>query len=190
MRALPPRARPGPLLDSHSDYRVGVFVVRRAEPDEVEAAIEVWKVANATRNLPQHAHRLKLWAGADGAVLFVADNGAEMVGMALSMVGRANDGAGEVIQGLRHLSGVCVRPDRQGHRVGSELLDAILRHAGEEGCDQITLWTHQSNIIAQRLFAAHGFKPTGRTMPDEAGALMVHLAVPLTPGFALVQPGQ
>ncbi len=158
-----------------------VLIVRRADRTEVDAAIEVWKAASSESQLAGHPEHLRAWAGASGAVLFVADSGTTLIGMALSLVGRANDGAGEPIPGLRHLTGVAVLPEHQGSGVGGRLLDAALDHAHSVGCDRVTLWTGRTNARAQRLFAARGFHPTGRTMPDDAGAAMVHFAVELDP---------
>lgn len=83
-----------------------MLIVRPAKPSEIDAAIEVCRVANVSQNLPHHPELLKSWAVDPTAVLFIADEGAGPVGMTLSLVGRADDGAGEVVRGLRHLTGV------------------------------------------------------------------------------------
>jgi GNAT superfamily N-acetyltransferase len=158
-----------------------MLIVRPADRTEVDAAIKVWKAANSAGQLARHSERLKDWASASGAVLLVADNGITLIGMTLSLVGRADDGAGAPILGLRHLTGVAVIPEQQRSGVGGRLLDAALDHARTVGCDRVTLWADRMNAPAQRFFATRGFRPTGRTMPDEAGADMVHLAVKLGP---------
>jgi ribosomal protein S18 acetylase RimI-like enzyme len=160
-------------------YGGDVVLVRPAQAGEVEAAVELWELANAARRLPSHPERIRSWARGPGAVLFVADHQGELVGMTLSLPGRADDGAGQLVPGLRHLTGVCVRPDRQGMGLGGRLLDAVLDHARQEGCDRVTLWTARANDRARRLFHARGFRATGRTIPDELGAPMDHFEASL-----------
>ena len=145
------------------------MVVRRAATSEVDAAVAVWRSANATSPLGHHAARLRSWAQEPGAKLFVAADGDDLVGMILSLVARADDGAGPPIPGARHITGVAVLPDRQRGGVGGTLLRAALDDARAEGCDRVTLWTHVGNERALRLFEAYGFRPTGRTAYDDAG---------------------
>ncbi len=40
-----------------------MMIVRAARPSEVDAAVEVWKAANADRRLLQHPRHLETWAG-------------------------------------------------------------------------------------------------------------------------------
>ncbi|HEX7745000.1 MAG TPA: GNAT family N-acetyltransferase [Micromonosporaceae bacterium] len=142
---------------------------------EIDAAVSVWVAANTARNLPHHPQRLRTWAHGAGAALHVADVDRQVVGMALRLVGRADDGAGGPIAGLCHLTGICVIPERQGQHVGGRLLDAVLAAARHDGYVRATLWTHQDNGSARLLFAARGFLPTGRIARDDAGEPMVHL---------------
>lgn len=65
-----------------------MLIVRPADRTEVDAAIEVWKTASSESQLAGHPEHLRAWAGASGAVLFVADSGTTLIGMALSLVGR------------------------------------------------------------------------------------------------------
>ena len=66
-----------------------VVVVRYAQPSEVDAAVDVWRVANGADVLPGHPERLTRWAQEPGAVLFVADDTDRgLIGMALSLSGR------------------------------------------------------------------------------------------------------
>lgn len=149
--------------------------MRRGQSSEIDAAVAVWVAANAARDLPRHVQRLRTWAHGSGAVLHVADHHGQLVGMALRLVGRAGDGAGEPVPGLCHLTGICVAPQLQGQQVGGRLLDAVLAAARDDGYVSATLWTHHSNFRARALFQTRGFLPTGRTAPDEAGEPMIHM---------------
>jgi GNAT superfamily N-acetyltransferase len=154
---------------------IGQTVVRQGRLSEIDAALAVWRMANSARNLSNHAGRLRAWAHDPDAALLVADDRGRLVGMALRLQGRADDGAGQPIPGLCHLTGICVTPERQGQRVGGRLLDAILVGAREDGYLRATLWTHTDNPRARSLFETRGFVHTGRTVQDEAGAWMLHL---------------
>jgi ribosomal protein S18 acetylase RimI-like enzyme len=151
------------------------MVIRRGRLSEVDGAVSVWMAANATRNLTNHPERLRAWAHDPDAVLHVADDNGLLVGMALRLQGRADDGAGVPIPGLCHLTGICVAPERQGERLGGLLLDAVLAAAGKDGYVRATLWTHHDNAPARWLFESRGFRRTGRAAPEESGLLMIHL---------------
>jgi ribosomal protein S18 acetylase RimI-like enzyme len=151
------------------------MAVRCAATGEIEAAVAVWCSANATSPLEHHPVRLWRWSREPGAKLFVAVDGDDLVGMILSLVARADDGAGPPIPGARHITGVAVLPDRQRGGIGDALLRAALDDARAEGCDHVTLWTQTGNERALRLFEAHGFRPTGRTAYDDAGESMSQL---------------
>jgi ribosomal protein S18 acetylase RimI-like enzyme len=153
----------------------GPVVIRWGRLSEIAGAVSVWLAANAARNLPNHPERLRAWGHDPDAVLHVADDHGFLVGMALRLQGRAEDGAGVVIPGLCHLTGVCVVPHRQGQHLGGRLLDAVLAAARQDGYVRATLWTHHDNARARWLFEARGFRPTGRVAQDESGQPMIHL---------------
>jgi ribosomal protein S18 acetylase RimI-like enzyme len=157
-----------------------VVTVRHASAQEVEAAIDVWRAANPGSALVEHPERLRRWSADRGAQLYVADDGSgRVVGAVLSVLGRADDGAGELIPGLRHLTGLAVVPERRRAGVARSLLRVLLDEAAEEGCARVTLWVRADNLPAQRLFASLGFRPTGRREPDDAGAESMHMEVAL-----------
>ncbi|MGI5178245.1 GNAT family N-acetyltransferase [Dactylosporangium sp. CA-152071] len=82
-----------------------------------------------------------------------------VVGMALVEPGRADDGEGALIPGYGHVSMVFVHPSHWSNGYGQHLLRAV--HA--LGYTRTTLWTRRSNERAQRLYAAAGYVPNGRT---------------------------
>jgi ribosomal protein S18 acetylase RimI-like enzyme len=184
----------GPVIELRSElvarllYRTGTrigqhlrvsaddpVVIRRGRVSEVAEAVSVWMAANAARNLPNHPERLRTWGHGPDAVLHVADDHGLLVGMALRLPGRADDGAGAPIPGLCHLVGICVVPHRQGQHLGGRLLDAVLAGARQDGYVRATLWTHDNNAPALWLFEARGFRRTGRVAQDESGQPMIHL---------------
>ncbi|GIG58997.1 hypothetical protein Lfu02_33690 [Longispora fulva] len=149
--------------------------VRSGNPGDIDAAVAVWSRANEGKNLPAHAERLRGWARDPDSALHIVKVGGQLVGMALRLPGRADDGTGPLIPDLCHLTGISVLPKCQGQRLGGLLLDAVLAAGMRDGYRRATLWTHADNARAGLLFAARGFRPTGRAAPDEAGTPMVHL---------------
>ena len=150
-------------------------MIRQADPAELGSALGVWRAANVGSRLHGHVENLRGWASQDGARVFVAAEGTRLVGAALSLPGRAADGAGPVLPGRRHLTGFAVLPERQRQGIGRGLLLAVLEDARSDGCTRVTLWTHAANDPARALFEAAGFVPTGRSEPDESGAEMLQL---------------
>lgn len=147
-----------------------------AERAEVEEALSVWSAANPDASSARHRQDLAGWSLQEDARLFVArrrDGGA--AGMLLSLQGRENDGAGVVAPGLRHITGVAVRPELQGLGIGRRLMLAAIADAEGSGSDRLTLWTEATNRRAQRLFESVGFRATGRVEVDATGVAMVLL---------------
>jgi ribosomal protein S18 acetylase RimI-like enzyme len=160
------------------------LVVRLARADEVEAAVMVWRLANDRSALQEHPERLEGWAQEEGARLYVAAQGDRLVGMVLGLRGRADDGAGDVIPGLCHLTGLAVVPDRQRSGIGRSLMAALLADADRDRCHTVTLWTTATNAPALTLFASLGFRPTGRFAHDDSGIRMLQLARSRAAGVA------
>lgn len=148
--------------------------VRRAGIEEIGAAVTVWQAANPESVVPEHADSLRGWARDPDAVLLVADSGGRVVGMVLLLPGRDQGGAGDLVPGLRHLTGLAVRPECQRSGIGSALLDAALREAADRDARRVTLWTAEDNAAAQRLFVSRGFAPTGRSASNGGGRVMLH----------------
>ena len=148
--------------------------IRRAQPEEVAAAISVWAAANRQPATGGHADRLRAWANEDGARLFVAVDEDRVVGTALSLPGREDGGAGDLVPGLRHLTGVAVLPEHQGRGLGRRLLTATIADARSDGSTRVTLWTDAQNRKAIGLFESLGFHTTERTL-DEQGSEMIRL---------------
>jgi ribosomal protein S18 acetylase RimI-like enzyme len=154
--------------------------VRALDLSSLAEALAVWRAANETSVLADHPDNLRKWAEQEGARIFGAFDGGQLIGMALSLATRANDGAGDVVPGARHLTGVAVLPDHRRRGVGQALLRAAIADAEVDGISRMSLWTHTTNEPARRLFEANGFHPAGRRAADAVGAEMVLLELELT----------
>jgi ribosomal protein S18 acetylase RimI-like enzyme len=148
--------------------------VRRAGIEEIGAAVAVWQAGNPDSTVPEHADSIGVWAQDPDALLLVAENGGCLVGMVLMLPGRDQDGAGDLVPGLCHLTGLAVRPESQRSGIGSALLDTALREAADRDATRVTLWTAEDNAAAQRLFVSRGFAPTGRSARGNGGTVMLH----------------
>ena len=154
------------------------LAARLGRPEDVDAAVEVWRVSNAARrggrpNPPGHEERVRGAMRKPDAFLVVADDRGSVAGMALAMQGLAGDGAGPPIPGLCFISMVFVLPDRWGRGIGGRLVEAVLTQARSRGYDRAQLWTHGDNLRAQRLYERLGFFRTGREEDDDTGARIV-----------------
>ena len=158
-------------------------VIRRGRRGDAELALAVWTSANAARRggrppRPEHEGRARGQMGKADAFLFVAESAGAIVGMALGVQGRADDGAGPPIEGLCHVSMVFVAPNRWGEGIGGRLVDALLAEARTRDYDRAQLWTQHDNGGAQRLYERRGFRRSGRAK-DELGERILHYERPL-----------
>jgi GNAT superfamily N-acetyltransferase len=123
-----------------------------AGPEDVEAAVAVFTAGEgARRGTPvpvevQEAVAARLRDG--GGWLLAAREHATVVGVAAGFDARADDGAGDVLPGLAHLSLVFVEPARWGRGIGGRLVDAVLAEARRRANDRIQLWTHEDTARA------------------------------------------
>ncbi|NUS91055.1 MAG: GNAT family N-acetyltransferase [Nocardia sp.] len=60
-----------------------------------------------------------------------------------------------------HLVAMWVAPDARGTGVADLLVRAVRDHAAASGCDRIRLEIVETNTVAERLYARHGFRRTG-----------------------------
>jgi ribosomal-protein-alanine N-acetyltransferase len=60
-----------------------------------------------------------------------------------------------------HITRLAVRPDREGHGIGTRLLTEALVSMVEAGVNWITLNTQESNLRSRTLYEHHGFRLTG-----------------------------
>lgn len=77
------------------------------------------------------------------------------------------------------LTSFWVRTEARGRGVGSAVIEAAAARARELGATRLTLEVGDHNTTAQRLYARHGFVPTGRTstMPPPKDHVTEHQLV-------------
>jgi GNAT superfamily N-acetyltransferase len=80
--------------------------------------------------------------------------------------GRAVGTVGGIVEnGTPELISMWVDPDWRGRGVGDVLVSAVLSWARRAGYPVVRLWVTVDNPAAQRLYARHGFRPTGAVQP-------------------------
>lgn len=137
--------------------------ITRARPEQVEAALEVWRAASAARGTRPSAARtarvLDKLAAPDAVLVVAADDG-HVAGLALGEWGRTDDGAGELVPGLLHLSIVAVHPSAQRQGLGSALAEGLADAAYVRGARRLSAWARDGDSTA--FLTALGLEPTGR----------------------------
>jgi ribosomal protein S18 acetylase RimI-like enzyme len=165
-----------PLPAADPDTVLGMTEVRTATTHDVAHAIDVWRQSNAARGKVPDAQRVadvtaKIMDPTTLTVITTDNN--VIIGMAVGVPARADDGAGVPIPGLCHVAMVFVHPDRWGQGVGGALLRGFAERAQNLGYRRLQLWTGETNTRAQRLYLRHGFTRTGRTA-EFGGELIGH----------------
>lgn len=131
--------------------------------DEQEQTLAVWRAANAARGTMVEAvrvTRVREKLVEEGSTTYIAVCRGEIVGMALSEPGRADDGAGPVLPEQLHVSMVFVHPSAQRHGVGGALMRHVLNTALTQGIRTVSLWTAVGNSGARRLYESVGMVST------------------------------
>ncbi|MDX6219471.1 MAG: hypothetical protein QOJ48_1152 [Frankiales bacterium] len=137
--------------------------------------LEIYRAAQAARGRRPSAERLaRVRQKLDEGLLVVDD---QLRGFALGEPGRADDGEGELVPGLLHVSMVFVHPDHQRQGVGSALVEALADEAWGRGYRELSLWS-----TSPEFYEACGLERTGRTQELQAGTavqLTAELEAPL-----------
>ncbi len=145
--------------------------LRRMRPQELDAAVAVWREANIARGAPhgpERTSRIREKLSATDAMPFVALRPG-IVGMALAEPGKFDDGAGELDPSLLHISMVFVHPTAQRTGVGLPLLRHILDAARSLGYERVSVWTAEENTPARKLYARAGMTLTGKSARVPSG---------------------
>lgn len=157
-------------------------LVRFGEPDDWDAAVEVWRLADEARNgrelTDAQVARTRALGSVPASFFVVAadDDGSDgsIVGVSLGMLAREDDGAGPPIPGLLHVAMVYVRPDRWGEGIGAALVDRILDEGWARELSDAQLWTAADNDRAQALYERLGWTRSGREKHNDDGVPIVH----------------
>jgi ribosomal protein S18 acetylase RimI-like enzyme len=124
---------------------------------------------------------------------FALTRESEGVHVALTVVlqSRAEEGAGEPVPGVAHISMLAVHPDHWGAGHGRHILDAACAAAAARGYCSAELWVHADNLRGRRLYEGAGWTRSGRHKVHESGGRIVQYVRPLRAGSPLpgAQPG-
>lgn len=108
----------------------------------------------------------------DGRQLVGVASGGEFVAtltVRLQRAGEGEFGGGTITRDRGMLLGVWVAPEARGQGVLDELVDAAGAWTASRGVDRMTLWVHEENLRAQRVYARLGFTPTGQRVVEAIG---------------------
>src|SRR3972149_9311699 len=84
----------------------------------------------------------------------------------------------ERIEGVEHIKTLIVDPEFWGKKIGGSLVSDAIEVAKKKGRKQIELWTHETNLRAQRLYEGKGFKLTGeRKKAENTNEWIVHYSL-------------
>lgn len=133
--------------------------------------LEVYRAAQAARGKRPSAARLARVQEKLAEGLLAVDD--QLRGFALGEPGRADDGAGDLLPGMLHLSMVFVHPDSQRQGIGGAVVEELADEAWAQGFREMTVWTE-----TPAFYEAIGFAPTGRTDGDRV-QLRAELEAPL-----------
>ncbi len=136
-------------------------------PQELDAAVSVWREANIARGAPhgpERTARIRAKLSASDALPFLALRPG-IVGMALAEPGRLDAGAGALDPSLLHISMVFVHPAAQRTGVGLPLVLHILNVARSLDFQRVDVWTARENRPARALYERAGMTLSGRTAP-------------------------
>ena len=135
--------------------------VRLADKRDVAAAVELER-ACFSPDVSLKKRQLQYLQQRRSAVFFVAEQGDAVVGEGIALVRQHKSGTSGRIYSL------AVRPEHRGRKIGQRLMRAMLEALAERGARRVYLEVEKSNEAAQRLYAAHGFRPIG-VLPDYYG---------------------
>ena len=112
------------------------------------------------------AARVSSGASSELDLLLVAEEGAELVGLAWGkIIASASDTA--------HVFQMWVAPECRGQGLGAELLATIIGWAREANARRLVLGVTCGDTPAQRLYARGGFKALGNPEPIRPGATLL-----------------
>lgn len=85
--------------------------------------------------------------------------------------------SGEKIEGVEHIKTLVVDPEAWGKGIGKSLVSEAIEVSRKKGRKQVELWTHESNLRAQRLYEGKGFKFTGERKKSEQNEWIIHYSL-------------
>jgi L-amino acid N-acyltransferase YncA len=115
------------------------------------------------RPFGERAAEWERYANGDGAPMWVADDGGEVVGEVAAGASRDAEAAewtGEVLA-------IYVDPDRQNAGVGSALLDRAIAELRIAGYERATLWTFGNSAQATGFYEHRGWRADGTVRSNQ-----------------------
>ena len=159
-----------------ADEAMALKAVRLAALADAPTAFGSTYAGEARR--PDDFWRERAVRGATGeaSVMFVADWGDDLVGLAGGYRPEPFTDAIELVS-------MWVRPDARRHGVAAGLVDAVVDWAVTAGVGAVELWVTASNLAAAALYERCGFVPTGRRqpLPSDPSLDEVQMRRPLRP---------
>ena len=156
--------------------------IRSGTDADIDAAAEIWQAAHQARLgvIPDGARKdraisvLASRLALPDARFLLAERDGRVVGVLLACQARENDGAGEPVPGLLHISYVATHPEFWGRGIASQLLAGIASKARAMHNDALQLWVVTNNDRARALYERCGFVFTGREKIDDYGEPIAH----------------
>lgn len=136
-----------------------------AGPADVEAGVAVWQASLGGRGLRPNTTRIAQVTqaiSAPDALVIVAHDDGIAVGMALGEPGREQDGAGDVVPDLLHLSMLYVVPGARRAGLGGALVEGLADAAWARGARRLSCWTPVGDAPIAGLLEACGLERSGR----------------------------
>jgi GNAT superfamily N-acetyltransferase len=123
---------------------------RRARPEMFQA------FAGLARSRDQVAR----WLAAADATILVADDRADVVGLAVLLTRSPSTFTGAVPRKVIEVDNLVVRGDRRGEGIGRRLLAAALDWARQRRATHVEVAVHAFNRDARRFYEGFGFTPS------------------------------
>jgi len=143
-----------------SEKRLKIIQVRKATKRYKQALVELVNVylsgkMGENRQLDREARRRLVYQlfCHPGALVFFAETGKKLVGLAVCFIGFSTFSAKKII----NVHDLIVLPEYRGRGVAGQLLGAIEDKAREIDCCKLTLEVRVDNKKGMRLYKKHGF---------------------------------
>ena len=143
------------------------MLIRPAHPSDAEALLALEQSAAAAAHWTAAEYRRLFEAGGPQRLALVAERDGAVTGFIVA----------RTVSGECEIENVVVREEDRRHGIGSALLWTALEYVRAEGRGRVFLEVRESNVPAQRLYAAAGFRQAGRRKgyyhdPEEDGLIL------------------
>lgn len=155
---------------------------------DIERASAIWEDAHAARlgfvpAIARREHNAKLLESRialPASQFRVCEASSHAVGMVLGSLAHANDGVGDPLPDVLHVSYMAVDPKNWGRGIASLLLEDLATVAVAAGYRRLQLWVANDNDRARNLYERMGYLASGRKKAGDGGVPIVHYERVLT----------